>query len=572
MLQKQSEQIRSCYENAADAKQKAEATADAALKTALLDIEKRWLALARHYASTERLGHFVAANSEWQLTFDERARANTGPDHSLRLQEISTLLIQEGNLDTLYERVLDAAISLMSADMGGMQKYDPERDQLRLFASRGFRPESVASWEQVNRNSATSCGMALSVACRVTVPDIEYSDFMAGSADLDVSRRAGIRAMHSTPLVSRSGRLLGMISTHWRKPHYPAEHELRALDVLARQAADLIERFQVETALRESEQRLRWLASIVESTHDPIVSTDIKRIITTWNKAAELLFGYASEEVIGQPIAILIPPDRHGEEHTIFQRITHEERLENYETVRKRKDGSSVDVSLTISPVKDAEGKIAGASAIFRDITGRKRAEEREKMLMAELDHRAKNVLARVDMVVVSSRNASNSVDEFTRSLKGRIQSMAAAHALLSQKGWNGVGLEALVRNQLAPYAAAGNIAIRGTDVMLTPAAVQAMGMVLHELVTNAAKYGGLSVPTGRVTVSWDIKPNGNVAANLVLEWREVGGPPPSAKTQSGYGTRLIRDLVPHELGGTVDLEFAAEGVSCRIGFPFAQA
>jgi two-component sensor histidine kinase len=189
---------------------------------------------------------------------------------------------------------------------------------------------------------------------------------------------------------------------------------------------------------------------------------------------------------------------------------------------------------------------------------------------MAELDHRVKNVLARVDMVAMSSRNGSSSIDEFARSLKGRIQSMAAAHGLLSQKGWHGVGLEALVHSQLAPYAADANIAIHGTDVTLTAAAIQAMGMVLHELVTNAAKYGALSVPTGRVAVSWDREPNGH-AASLVFAWRELGAPRTPVEAKSGYGTRLIRELVPHELGGTVDLEFTAEGVSCRIEFPLQQ-
>src|SRR5215470_1654384 len=543
MLQKQSEQTRSCYEHAADAKRKAEATADAELKTTLLDIEKRWLALAESYAFSERLEHFVAENSEWRLNFDEHAQADTGWDHSLRLQEISTLLIQEGNLDALYERVLDAAINLMSADMGSMQKYDPEQDQLRLLASRGFGPESVACWEQVNRDSATSYGMALSAGRRVIVSDIECSDFMAGSADLNVSRRAGIRAVQSTPLVSRSGRLLGVISTHWGKPHQPTEHELRALDVLARPTADLIERVQVEIALRESEQRLRWLASIVESSHDPIVSTSferlstgIKRVITTWNGAAERLFGYTTDEVIGQPVTILIPLDRRDEQRRIFERIMAAERIENYETVRLRKDGSSVDVSLTISAVKDAEGEIAGASAIYRDITRRKRAEAHEKTLMAELDHRVKNVLSREDMVLTSSRSGSSSIDEFTRSVKGRIQSMAAAHYLLSQKGWHGVGLEALVRNQLAPYASHANVAIHGTDVILTPAAIQAMGMVLHELVTNAAKYGAFSVSTGGVAVSWDRKLHGH-AANLVFVWREFGAPPSAVDSKTGYGT-----------------------------------
>jgi PAS domain S-box-containing protein len=350
------------------------------------------------------------------------------------------------------------------------------------------------------------------------------------------------------------------------------ERELRLLDVLARQAADLIERTEVETALRESEQRLRWLASIVESSDDAIISSNLGRVITTWNNAAGRLYGYTADEVIGRPVTILIPPDRHDEQRTIFQRIMRAERIKNYETVRQRKDGSSVHVSLTISSVKNAEGEIVGASSITRDITERKLAEAREKMLMAELDHRVKNVLARVTMVTLSSRNGSSSIDDFARALTARFQSMAAAHSLLSQSGWHGVGLKALVDTQLAPYTGGENIAISGTDLMLPATAIQVVGMVLHELVTNAAKYGALTVPTGRVVVSWDRKPNRNTAANLAFEWREFGGPPPAVKAASGYGTRLLRELVPHELGGTVDLEFAAEGVTCRIEFPLAQA
>jgi PAS domain S-box-containing protein len=498
--------------------------------------------------------------------YHERAAdADAGTDdYSLRLQEISTMLIQEGNLTALYDRVLDAAIALMSADMGSMQTFHSEQDELRLLVSRGFRSQSVAFWERVNRDSATSCGRALAVGRRVIVPDVECSEFMAGSTDLNVSRQAGIRAMHSTPLVSRSGQLLGMISTHWREPHHPMERELRSLDVLARQAADLIERTQAE-------ERFRWLASIVESSDDAIVGKNIDGVITSWNNSAERLFGYTVHEVVDKPVTVLFPPDRHDEERTILERIMRGERIEHYETVRRRKDGSLIDVSLTISPVKNAEGKIVGASKIARDITGRKRAEAREKMLMGELDHRVKNVLARVAMVMMSSRHASSSIDEFTQSLGGRINAMAAAHALLSKGRWHGVGLDGLVRNQLAPYASGANITISGTDVMLSPVATQAVAMVLHELVTNAAKYGALSVPTGQVLVNWERRANGDDAANLVFVWRELGGPPTAAEVQSGYGTRLIRELVPYDLGGTVDLQFAATGVSCKIEFPLTQ-
>jgi len=329
----------------------------------------------------------------------------------------------------------------------------------------------------------------------------------------------------------------------------------------------LTERFRIETALRESEQQLRWLASIVESSHDAIISVDSRGIITTWNNGAELLYGFASDEVIGRPIKILVPPDRPHEDRRFLERLKRGERIEDHETVRQRKDGSRVDVSLMISPVKDAEGNIVGASAIVRDITGRKRAEAREKMLMAELDHRVKNVLARVAMVIMSSRHGSRSIDEFARSLTGRVNAIAAAHALLSQREWDTVGLGAIVRNQLAPYETGANITINGTDVMLSPVATRVMAMVLHELVTNAAKYGALSGPTGRISVNWERKPNGHAAANLVFVWREHGSPPTVAEVQSGYGTRLIRELVPHELGGTADLQLAAEGVSCKIEF-----
>jgi two-component sensor histidine kinase len=162
-------------------------------------------------------------------------------------------------------------------------------------------------------------------------------------------------------------------------------------------------------------------------------------------------------------------------------------------------------------------------------------------------------------------------MDEFARTLDGRIQSMAGAHSLLTQSRWCGVSLPDLVRNQLAPYTTDANMTIGGADVMFSAAETQALAMVLHELVTNAAKYGALSTPRGRVLVSWDRQPNESAEESLIIVWQERGGPPIAAAIRSGFGTSLVRDLIPHELDGTVDLVLAPDGVCCKITIPLEQ-
>jgi two-component sensor histidine kinase len=200
-----------------------------------------------------------------------------------------------------------------------------------------------------------------------------------------------------------------------------------------------------------------------------------------------------------------------------------------------------------------------------------RRYEQHQRQLIAELDHRVKNVLAQVDGVITSTNQGGRSISDFIRSLRGRIQSMAAAHTLLSESRWQGVGLDDLVRTEVAPYSTGSNFRMSGTNLTLTPAEAQGLAKVLHEMATNAAKYGALSIPGGQVSVSWTHKPNGT-AATLILEWVETGGPPVASKSQSSYGTDLIRNLIPHELGGRVDLAFLKQGVNCRIEIPLKQA
>ena len=231
-----------------------------------------------------------------------------------------------------------------------------------------------------------------------------------------------------------------------------------------------------------------------------------------------------------------------------------------------RPDGKEVWLEEASKAEFDAAGRYLRLKGLTLDITQRKRAEEHQDWLIGELDHRVKNVLARVAVVAMFTREGSSSMDEFAQALNRRIQSMADAHALLSQSRWRGVSLADLVHRQLAPYATNANTIIGGPDVTLTALATQAVAMVLHELVTNAIKYGALSTPNGRVSVHWERRQEARTL--VVIEWREVGGPAIKAPIQSGYGTSLIRDLIPHELEGTVDLVFAADGACCRVEIP----
>jgi PAS domain S-box-containing protein len=192
---------------------------------------------------------------------------------------------------------------------------------------------------------------------------------------------------------------------------------------------DITERRQIEAALRENEERLRWLASIVDSSDDAIVSKNLDGVVTSWNRGAERVFGYAAEEAIGQPITIVIPKDRQDEERTILTRIRRGERIDHFETVRQRKDGSLIVVSLTVSPVKSANGKIVGASKIARDISGQKRSQEQIVTLAREAEHRSKNLLANVFATVKLSQ--SDTPEGLKQAIEGRIQALANVHSLV---------------------------------------------------------------------------------------------------------------------------------------------
>jgi PAS domain S-box-containing protein len=314
------------------------------------------------------------------------------------------------------------------------------------------------------------------------------------------------------------------------------------------------------TDSKSAEQRLRSLASIVESSDDAIVSKSLDGIIANWNKGAERIFGYTSEDAIGQPITIVIPADRRSEEREILTRIRRGERIDHFETIRQRKDGGLIVVSLTVSPVKDDDGKIVGAAKIARDITEQKRNQELISTLAREAEHRSKNLLATVQATVRLSQ--SETPDGLKRAIEGRIQSLANVHSLFVKTRWIGADLSTIATQELAPYSEKNQRRVRidGPPVFLEPDLAQAIAISLHELATNAAKYGALAVPNGQVELKWSHDADGR----LHLRWTESGGPKAQEPTRKGFGGRIIEQMIAQR-SGKMNFDWRADGLVCEI-------
>ena len=303
------------------------------------------------------------------------------------------------------------------------------------------------------------------------------------------------------------------------------------------------------------------LASIVESSDDAIISKDLNGIITSWNGGAERLFGYKPDEVIGKPITILIPADRSDEEPQIIERVRRGERVDHYDTVRRRKDGSLIDISLTVSPLKNTDGRIVGASKIARDITERKRAQEQQKLLVKEMKHRIKNSLATVQAIATQTLNRhAEERDAFI----ARLHALGNAHDLLTSETWQTAPLHSIVTQALKPFQEQHHerIAVEGpADVWLDATKSVVVAMVIHELATNALKYGALSNGSGHVSVTWDQLSQPSLAK---LVWRESGGPEVGSPERKGFGSHLIERAFGGQLG-MAQLVFNPEGLCCVL-------
>jgi PAS domain S-box-containing protein len=298
------------------------------------------------------------------------------------------------------------------------------------------------------------------------------------------------------------------------------------------------------------------LASIIETSNDGVYSVDLDGIITSWNKGAEQLFGYTAAEAVGKPLTMLVPLDRQDEEIAILERIKRGERIRNYETVRQRKDGSLVEISLGVTAIGTPDGNIIGASKIARDLSDRKKSQQ---LIIRELTHRTQNLFAVFQAIAARAVDESKTAAEIKYVLNDRLQALARAYQVLAEGG--DASLAAILEREFSGFSK--QVKFAGCDIVVNPAAAQQFALIIHELATNALKYGALSAPAGRVSIEGKID-RLNGGGTLRFVWRETGGPAVTKPTRRGFGSVILLDSAKH-FGQSVELDYAPRGLCYEL-------
>jgi PAS domain S-box-containing protein len=345
---------------------------------------------------------------------------------------------------------------------------------------------------------------------------------------------------------------------------YRKSRQLEQLNAeLERRVADRTAELERSTrGLQESEDRRNLaLAAGKMGSWD----WDLLRGDCAWDEAQKRIFGVDSTsfEVTLASVRSLIDPDDWKILRRAFRQARRDAGSYQVEFRIVRPDGGVRWCLGTAAVSKDSTNQISRISGVTIDITDRKEAEERQSLLAREVDHRAKNALAVVHAIVSLTR--ADNIKQFVAAVEGRIQALARAHSLLSESRWRGADIAELIREELAPYRAPNfdRIRLSESNLSLEPSAAQALALALHELATNAAKYGALSLPSGRVQVDWELR-----GATLELQWTESGGPPVEEPAPGGFGLRVIKASVESQLGGTVEFEWRYDGLRCAIAIP----
>lgn len=322
----------------------------------------------------------------------------------------------------------------------------------------------------------------------------------------------------------------------------------------------------VVTDLTRQQLRARYEA-IVEATIDGVYSLTPDLVIETWNSGARRLYGYEGSEIIGRSEFDLCPDEAVGPLTDLVADVLAKGHAITIDNSRRRKDGSIVQVIFCLAPLRDSDGRLTGYAAVAHDITERKAEERTRQLLLGELNHRVKNTLAMVQSIASQTLRRARSMDEFGPSFSGRLSALSTAHNILTATAWRGATLASLVRDQLELGGASSErYTCDGPEVWLAPQPAVRLALILHELGTNARKYGALSVPEGRVNLAWAIG-EAEPTPVILLSWREVDGPPVAPPSRRGFGSLLIEESLRAD-GGWADMRFDPNGLLCKVRVP----
>jgi two-component system CheB/CheR fusion protein len=325
---------------------------------------------------------------------------------------------------------------------------------------------------------------------------------------------------------------------------------------------DITQRKHIENALRASEIRL---STIIETAVDAIITIDEKGIVQSFNPSAEKIFGYRSDEMIGKNVAMLMPePIRSAHDGDIASYLT--TGVGQVINTGREVEGCHKDRSRIALDLALTEWSLEGRryfTGIMRDISARKERERHIRLIMRELSHRTKNVLAVVQAMAWQTSRTSVNAEEFQDRLSQRVDGLSRSIDLLVRREWEGVDIEELIHDQLAPFfdEKYARLQLTGPPLVLKPNGAQDLGLVLHELATNASKYGALSSPTGRVLITWSVVIASTAAAVFKMTWKEEDGPPVVPPARTGFGYTVIKDMMAKAHTAEISMDFAPKGL-----------
>jgi PAS domain S-box-containing protein len=419
----------------------------------------------------------------------------------------------------------------------------------------GRAPEPGQTHDQF-RESARFFELDGTPVARSMVSEVLTSGSPVRDVERIVERADGSRLIVSVnidPLRNAKGELVGAVNCF--------------LDVTERKRMDVaLERSRLHA--REQEQRL---AATYEHAAIGISEIAPDGAFLRVNEAICAITGYSREELLQSRLFRYTHPDDADPDREGFRKQVGGE-LDFYSIEKRfiRKDGRIIWLSVRSSPVRDADNRLVYVVRVVQDITERKAAEQRQKLLMDELNHRVKNTLATVQSLASQTARSAHTPAAFREGFEGRLIALSKAHDQLTMHHWESADLRELLSGSLAPYAGVGSerVVLRGEDVVLRPRAVLTLAMAVHELTTNAAKYGALSVPGGRIEIHWRPVRGDNDRLLLRIDWIEQGGPSVAQPKQRGFGSKLIEGSIAAELGGTARLVFEPQGLHCEILIP----